>query len=88
MELLRTHAQVPGSTATAPLHDLMCSMSLTPTFICHVRRVGAGGTHHAFAGRGEGFCAFNDIAVGAAAAMAEHGVDRILVIDLDVHQAR
>ena len=49
---------------------------------------GAGGTHHAFRGRGEGFCAFNDIAVGAAAAMAEHGVERVLVVDLDVHQAR
>ena len=47
-----------------------------------------GGTHHAFRDRGEGFCAFNDIAVGAAAVMAEHGLERILVIDLDVHQAR
>ena len=54
----------------------------------HAWNPGAGGTHHAFACRGEGFCASNDIAVGAAAAMAEHGVERVLVIDLDVHQVR
>jgi hypothetical protein len=48
---------------------------------------GAGGTHHAFAGRGEGFCVFCDIAVAALAAMEEEGIERILVIDLDVHQA-
>jgi hypothetical protein len=46
----------------------------------------AGGTHHAFADRGEGFCVFNDIAVAARAAMKEEGVERVLVIDLDVHQ--
>ncbi len=46
----------------------------------------AGGTHHAFADRGEGFCLFNDIAVAAAAAIAEFGLERILIIDLDVHQ--
>ncbi|KAK9906768.1 hypothetical protein WJX75_007622 [Coccomyxa subellipsoidea] len=46
----------------------------------------AGGTHHAFADRGEGFCVFNDIAVSARMAMAEEGIERVLVIDLDVHQ--
>ena len=54
---------------------------------CHMQSAPAGGTHHAFRDRGEGFCAFNDIAVGAAAVMAEHGLERVLVIDLDVHQA-
>lgn len=49
-------------------------------------RLGAGGTHHAFADRGEGFCVFNDIAVSAHMAMAEQGIKRVLVIDLDVHQ--
>lgn len=47
----------------------------------------AGGTHHAFRDRGEGFCVFNDIAVSSMAAIEECGVERILVIDLDVHQA-
>jgi len=46
----------------------------------------AGGTHHAFADRGEGFCVFNDIAVAAAVAMRDFGVRRVLVVDLDVHQ--
>ena len=47
----------------------------------------AGGTHHSFRDRGEGFCVFNDIAVSSKAAMDEFGIERILVIDLDVHQA-
>ncbi|MCZ4409461.1 histone deacetylase [Cryomorphaceae bacterium 1068] len=46
----------------------------------------AGGTHHAFRDRGEGFCLLNDIAVGSAYAIEELGVKQILVIDLDVHQ--
>jgi acetoin utilization deacetylase AcuC-like enzyme len=46
----------------------------------------AGGTHHAFADRGEGFCVFNDIAVAIAVARRDHGVNRVAVVDLDVHQ--
>lgn len=46
----------------------------------------AGGTHHAFRDRGEGFCLLNDIAVGSAYAIEELGVKQILVVDLDVHQ--
>lgn len=46
----------------------------------------AGGTHHAFRDRGEGFCVFNDIAIAVEAARRDHGVERIAVIDLDVHQ--
>jgi acetoin utilization deacetylase AcuC-like enzyme len=46
----------------------------------------AGGTHHAFADHGEGFCVFNDIAVAALTLLAEGEVDRVTVIDLDVHQ--
>lgn len=46
----------------------------------------AGGTHHAFADRGEGFCCFNDQAV-AANYLLEHGLaSKILIVDLDVHQ--
>lgn len=47
----------------------------------------SGGTHHAFRDRGEGFCVFNDIAVSTKAAMEEFGIERVLVVDLDVHQA-
>jgi acetoin utilization deacetylase AcuC-like enzyme len=46
----------------------------------------AGGTHHAFAHRGEGFCVFNDVAVAARALQAEGRVRRMAVLDLDVHQ--
>jgi acetoin utilization deacetylase AcuC-like enzyme len=46
----------------------------------------AGGTHHAFRDRGEGFCVFNDLAVAIAVARRDHGVRRVLVVDLDVHQ--
>lgn len=46
----------------------------------------AGGTHHAFSNRGEGFCLLNDIAV-AANTLLERGLCRkVLIIDLDVHQ--
>jgi acetoin utilization deacetylase AcuC-like enzyme len=46
----------------------------------------AGGTHHAFADRGEGFCVFNDVAVAARAMQAERRAARVVVLDLDVHQ--
>lgn len=46
----------------------------------------AGGTHHAFADRGEGYCVFNDIAVASLALLAEERVARVAVVDLDVHQ--
>jgi acetoin utilization deacetylase AcuC-like enzyme len=46
----------------------------------------AGGSHHAFAGYGAGFCLFNDVAVAARVLMREGLVERILVVDLDVHQ--
>jgi len=46
----------------------------------------AGGTHHAHADRGTGFCVFNDIAVAARTLQREGLIDRALVVDLDVHQ--
>jgi acetoin utilization deacetylase AcuC-like enzyme len=46
----------------------------------------AGGTHHAFADRGEGFCVFNDVAVATRMLQREGIVRRVAVIDLDVHQ--
>lgn len=51
----------------------------------------AGGTHHAYAGKGSGFCVFNDAAVAARLMQAEwhlpdHRPMRVAIIDLDVHQ--
>jgi acetoin utilization deacetylase AcuC-like enzyme len=46
----------------------------------------AGGTHHAFADHGEGYCVFNDSAIAARAMQAEGRVKRIVILDADVHQ--
>lgn len=46
----------------------------------------AGGTHHAYADRGEGFCVFNDFAIAANLLLNEGTVKKILIVDLDVHQ--
>ena len=46
----------------------------------------AGGTHHAFRDRGEGFCIFNDFAIAANYLLRTEQVNQILIIDLDVHQ--
>jgi acetoin utilization deacetylase AcuC-like enzyme len=46
----------------------------------------AGGTHHAFRDRGEGFCVFNDAAIAARSMQAQAGIARVAVVDCDVHQ--
>jgi acetoin utilization deacetylase AcuC-like enzyme len=46
----------------------------------------AGGTHHAFADHGEGYCCFNDVALAIRVLQREGRLGRAVVIDLDVHQ--
>ncbi len=46
----------------------------------------AGGTHHAYPDRGEGFCVFNDVAVAIRVLQRDKLAERFLVIDCDVHQ--
>lgn len=46
----------------------------------------AGGTHHAFADSGEGYCVFNDLAIVTNYLRAVHKIQRVAIIDLDVHQ--
>lgn len=46
----------------------------------------AGGTHHAFADHGEGFCLLNDFAVAANYLLDQQLAKQILIVDLDVHQ--
>jgi acetoin utilization deacetylase AcuC-like enzyme len=46
----------------------------------------AGGSHHARRAQGAGFCTFNDVAVAALMLLAEGTAQKILVVDLDVHQ--
>ena len=48
---------------------------------CCVRPPG----HHAESSRAMGFCLFNNVAVGAACALAEHGLERVAILDFDVH---
>jgi acetoin utilization deacetylase AcuC-like enzyme len=71
----RARAASAGTVLTACLaleHGLACNT--------------AGGSHHAFAAYGSGFCLFNDVAVAARVLLADGLVERILVVDLDVHQ--
>ena len=51
------------------------------TAFCAVRPPG----HHAEAGRGMGFCLFNNVAIGALHARAAHGIGRVAIVDFDVH---
>ncbi len=46
----------------------------------------AGGTHHAYADHGEGFCVFNDFAIASNFLLRNKEAERILIVDLDVHQ--
>lgn len=46
----------------------------------------AGGTHHAFRDRGEGYCVFNDSAIAALTLQAEGRIRRAVILDCDVHQ--
>lgn len=46
----------------------------------------AGGTHHAFADHGEGYCIFNDLVITSRKLRAEGRARRFLILDLDVHQ--
>jgi acetoin utilization deacetylase AcuC-like enzyme len=46
----------------------------------------AGGTHHAYRNRGEGFCLLNDIAIATNYLIYSKKCDKVLIVDLDVHQ--
>jgi acetoin utilization deacetylase AcuC-like enzyme len=60
--------------------DLVMSGQAANVF-CNVRPPG----HHAERGRAMGFCIFNNVAVGAAHALAQHGLQRVAIADFDVH---
>ena len=45
-----------------------------------------GGFHHGFRGHGEGFCAVNDVAVAARRVQKDGSAERVMVVDVDVHQ--
>ncbi|KAB8317931.1 histone deacetylase [Tolypothrix campylonemoides VB511288] len=71
----RTCVAVGGTILTAQLalkHGLACNT--------------AGGTHHAFPSYGSGFCIFNDLAIASRVLQKLGLVQKILIVDLDVHQ--
>jgi acetoin utilization deacetylase AcuC-like enzyme len=71
----RTCTAVGGTVLTAQL-------AMEQGIACNT----AGGTHHAFPDFGSGFCIFNDMAVAARFAQEAGLAERILIVDLDVHQ--
>lgn len=75
-ELVERSRRSSGATIAA------CRSALKLGFSANL----AGGTHHAFADHGEGFCLFNDSMIAARAMQAEGLVKRVAVIDCDVHQ--
>ena len=75
-ELVNRETIIAGGSVRAALFALEYGISLNI----------AGGTHHAFTDRGEGFCLLNDIALASRYLQNEGLAKNILVIDLDVHQ--
>lgn len=75
-QMVERSRRAAGATYAACLSALSCGVGVNL----------AGGTHHAHADRGEGFCVFNDSAVAARALQAEGRVGQVAVIDCDVHQ--
>lgn len=73
-------AALRAAGAVVAAVDAVCSGSVRNAF-CAVRPPG----HHAEAGVAMGFCLFNNAAVGAFHARAAHGIERVAVIDFDVH---
>jgi acetoin utilization deacetylase AcuC-like enzyme len=71
----RTRIALGGSILTAKL-------ALKYGLACNT----AGGTHHAFANYGSGFCIFNDLAIASRVLQQLDLVKKILIVDLDVHQ--
>jgi len=67
-------------------HGARDGLKAVPDHAYNVAANLAGGTHHAFRDRGEGYCVFNDVAVAAAVLLRDAAVARAAVVDCDVHQ--
>jgi acetoin utilization deacetylase AcuC-like enzyme len=67
-----------GATLAAARDVLGCSAGVSANL--------AGGTHHAFRDRGEGYCVFNDVAVAYAVLRRDGQIARAAIVDCDVHQ--
>lgn len=74
--LVERSLRASGGTLEAATHALDVGIAMNL----------AGGTHHAFATHGEGFCVLNDVAIATASLRAQGRLARVAIIDLDVHQ--
>jgi acetoin utilization deacetylase AcuC-like enzyme len=74
-------AALHAAGAAVKATDLVLGGEMTNAF-CAVRPPG----HHATRDQAMGFCFFNNVAVGATHALARHGLERIAIVDFDVHQ--
>lgn len=77
-----SHEMVERSRRSAGATIAACRTALTQGIAVNL----AGGTHHAYADKGGGFCVFNDAAIAARQLQRDGQVRRVAVIDLDVHQ--
>jgi acetoin utilization deacetylase AcuC-like enzyme len=74
--LVDREVRIMGGTVEAAKHALRNGVAMNI----------AGGTHHAYTDRGEGFCLLNDLAISANYLLKHNFSQRILIVDLDVHQ--
>jgi acetoin utilization deacetylase AcuC-like enzyme len=74
--LVERSLRAAGGTLAAAAHALSAGIAMNL----------AGGTHHAFASHGEGFCVLNDVAIAIRSLRAQGRLRRAAVVDLDVHQ--
>ena len=74
------HAALRAAGAVIKATDMVLGNEVENAFCC-VRPPG----HHAGRARAMGFCFFNNVAVGAAHALEAHGLDRVAIVDFDVH---
>ena len=74
------HAALRAAGAVIKATDMVMSGEVENAF-CNVRPPG----HHAERARAMGFCFFNNVAVGAAHALAAHALERVAIVDFDVH---
>lgn len=87
-EYLQQQSKEQQQQKTTKAHSSNTIISSDPWHCCCWGAHLAGGTHHAFYDRGEGFCVFSDMAVAANLVLLRYPdlVQRILILDLDVHQ--
>lgn len=92
LELTKSEIRAIGFPLSEALIDReICIASGSVQAACYARNSGigmniAGGTHHAFANRGEGFCILNDLAITATYLLKSNLAQKVLIVDLDVHQ--